>query len=170
VRVFPQGYAAVAPFKTNLRGVSVVADIGNGTMNTMFMENSSIVKDKMFTDKKGTYQCTLKIREEFSRQTHREMPNLYIDDVLKSGYADVAPNDLLIMRSAAGEYVKDIFKDLREHGYDPQSMTLHVSGGGACLIKNFAPDSAGRIKYIDDICANAKGYEYPAELMLRSGK
>lgn len=32
VRVYPQGYAAIAPFAAKLRGLSLIADIGNGAM------------------------------------------------------------------------------------------------------------------------------------------
>lgn len=33
VRIYPQGYAAIASFATTLKGVNLIADIGNGTMN-----------------------------------------------------------------------------------------------------------------------------------------
>ena len=35
VRIYPQGYAAIASFATTLKGVNLIADIGNGTMNTL---------------------------------------------------------------------------------------------------------------------------------------
>ena len=39
VRIYPQGYAAIASFATTLKGVNLIADIGNGTMNTLYMIN-----------------------------------------------------------------------------------------------------------------------------------
>ena len=36
VRIYPQGYAAIASFATTLKGVNLIADIGNGTMNTLY--------------------------------------------------------------------------------------------------------------------------------------
>ena len=36
-RIYPQGYAAVAEYAPSMKGVNVVADIGNGTMNTLFI-------------------------------------------------------------------------------------------------------------------------------------
>lgn len=65
VKIYPQGYAAVAEFVTTMKGLSVVADIGNGTMNTLFLTNGRPMSSKMYTEKFGTYQCTLAIREEF---------------------------------------------------------------------------------------------------------
>ena len=37
VRVYPQGYAAIAPFASELTGVNMIADIGNGTMNVLYI-------------------------------------------------------------------------------------------------------------------------------------
>jgi plasmid segregation protein ParM len=45
-------------------------------------------------------------------------------------------------------------------------MMLYITGGGGCLVKNFGKVSADRVKFVDDICAAAKGYEYLAELQL----
>ena len=65
VRIYPQGYAAIASFATTLKGVNLIADIGNGTMNVLYMINGKPQQGKMFTEKFGTYQCTLSIREAF---------------------------------------------------------------------------------------------------------
>ena len=64
--------------------------------------------------------------------------------------------------------VWDIFRRLRDHGYDENTMTLYVTGGGGCLVKNFCKFNADRVKFVDDICAAAKGYEYLAEVQIKS--
>lgn len=64
--------------------------------------------------------------------------------------------------------MKDIFRRLREHGYDEGTMTLYITGGGGCLVKNFYKCNPDRVKFVDDICAAAKGYEYMAELQLKA--
>lgn len=65
VRIYPQGYAAIADFATTMKGVNMVADIGNGTMNVLYMINGRPQSGKMYTEKFGTYQCTLAVREMF---------------------------------------------------------------------------------------------------------
>lgn len=168
VRIYPQGYAAIASFATTLKGVNLIADIGNGTMNVLYMINGKPQQEKMFTEKFGTYQCTLSIREAFMQKTHREINDAIIDEVLITGTANIAPADLKIIKGIAAEYVRDIFRRLRDHGYDENTMTLYVTGGGGCLIKNFSKFNADRVKFVDDICAAAKGYEYLAETQLKS--
>ena len=170
VSIYPQGYAAIAPFATKLTGINLIADIGNGTMNVLYMINGKPQSGKMFTEKFGTYQCTLAVREAFMQKTHREINDYIIEEVLRTGTADISAADLKIIKSVASEYVRDIFRRLREHGYDESTMRLYVTGGGGCLIKNFYKLNADRTVFVEDICAAAKGYEYLAEIQLSAGK
>ena len=128
-------------------------------MNTLYLVNGRPQSGQMFTEKFGTYQCTLAIREGFMRETRRELNDIIIDEVLCNGTADIPISDLNIIKRIAEEYVADIFRRLREHV---------VSGGGGCLIKHFGNINPDRVEFIDDICAAAKGYEYIAEIKLKA--
>ena len=169
-RIYPQGYAAIAEIAAKMKGVNMVADIGNGTMNVLYMIDGRPQSGRMYTEKFGTYQCTLAIRETFMRQTRREINDAIIDEVLRTGTADIAEDDLKIIRMTAMEYVNDIFRRLREHGYDERTMTLYITGGGGCLVKNFYQHITDRMVFIDDICVAAKGYEFMAEIQCRASK
>ncbi len=168
-KIYPQGYAAVANFASSMKGVNMVTDIGNGTMNTLTVINGAPQQGRMFTEKFGTHQCTLAVREQFMRQTRREINDAIIEEVLINGTANLADEDLKIIRATATEYVNEIFRRLREHGYDDKSTTLYVTGGGGCLVKNFYHYDKSRVFFVDDICAAAKGYEHMAELQLGTG-
>lgn len=169
VKVYPQGYAAIAEFASTMKGVNLIADIGNGTMNVLYMINGRPQSGKMYTEKFGTYQCTLAVREMFMQRTRREINDAIIEEVLVTGTADISPADQSIIREIAAEYVSDIFRRLREHGYDESTMTLYITGGGGCLVKNFYQHDPDRVKFVDDICAAAKGYEYMAQVQLKAG-
>ncbi|MBQ6381055.1 MAG: ParM/StbA family protein [Clostridia bacterium] len=168
VKIYPQGYSAIVSHKSELKGLNMLADIGNGTMNTLYLVNGRPQSGQMYTEKFGTYQCTLAIREGFMRQTRRELNDYLIDEVLRTGSADIPQADLDIITRIAEEYVADIFRRLREHGYDQNTMKLYVCGGGGCLVKNFYKGNPERISFIDDICAAAKGYEYLALVYLKA--
>ena len=168
VRIYPQGYSAIVSHKSELKGLNMLADIGNGTMNTLYLVNGRPQSGHMYTEKFGTYQCTLAIREGFMRQTRRELNDYLIDEVLRTGSADIPQEDLDIITRIAEKYVADIFRRLREHGYDQNTMKLYVCGGGGCLVKNFYKGNPQRISFIDDICAAAKGYEYLAQVYLKA--
>lgn len=166
VRVYPQGYAAVVENIGYLKGLTMVADIGNGTMNIFYTQSGKLKAEHMFTEKYGTYQCTLAVREKFLQKTGREIDDFIIDEVLQKGTADIDEADLKIIREASEEYVRNIFRKLREHSYDEKTMNLCIVGGGGCLIKNFFDIEGKRIKFVEDIKAAARGYEYMALLQL----
>lgn len=102
------------------------------------------------------------------QKAQREINDAIIDEVLITGTANIAPADLKIIKGIAAEYVRNIFRRLREHGYDDSTVMLYITGGGGCLVKNFSKFNAERVKFIDDICAAAKGYEYLVEAQLKA--
>ncbi|MBR4658244.1 MAG: ParM/StbA family protein [Clostridia bacterium] len=167
-RIYPQGYAAVAEYAPSMKGVNVIADIGNGTMNTLFIIDGRPQIGRMFTEKFGTHQCTLAIREAYMREYGTELDEATTESILITGAANIPKDRLKLVRTVAEEYVGGIFRRLREHGYDGSTMDLIVTGGGGCLVKNFYRTKGSRVRFIDDIRAAAKGYEYLAELQLKA--
>ena len=167
-RIYPQGYAAVAEYAPSMKGVNVIADIGNGTMNTLFIIDGKPQIGRMFTEKFGTHQCTLAIREAYMREYGTELDEATTESILITGTANIPKDGLKLVRTVAEEYVGGIFRRLREHGYDGSTMDLIVTGGGGCLVKNFYRTKGSRVRFIDDIRAAAKGYEYLAELQMKA--
>ena len=160
VDVFPQGFAAVADRLSDFRGVNMICDIGNGTMNIMFINDKKPVSGNMFTEKYGTHQCLLAVRENVMCAHHTTVDEAIINRVFRFGTADIKEDYLKTITDTATDYVEGIFQRLREHEYNPELMRLYVLGGGSCLIRNFGVYDASRVTINDDICATAKGYEY----------
>lgn len=160
---------AVADRLSDFRGVNMICDIGNGTMNIMFINDKKPVSGNMFTEKYGTHQCLLAVRENVMRAHHTTVDEAIINRVFRFGTADIKEDYLKTITGTATDYVEGIFQRLREHEYNPELMRLYVLGGGSCLIRNFGVYDASRVTINDDICATAKGYEYLAELNARKG-
>ena len=158
--VFPQGFAAVADRLYDFKGVNMLCDIGNGTMNIMFINDKKPIPGNMFTEKYGTHQCLLAVRENVMRVHHTTVDEAIINRVFRFGTADIKEEYLKTITDTATEYVAGIFQRLREHEYNPELMRLYVLGGGSCLIRNFGKYDEKRVTINDDICATAKGYEY----------
>ena len=159
VAVFPQGYAGIAANLVDYRGVNMLADIGNGTMNTLVITNGRAVSDKMYTDKLGVHQCVTEILNEVQAECGKVPDESLIEDFLKNGYTDTSDRIQKVMRAEAEKYTQKIFNKLSEHEYDPELVKLHIIGRGGCLIKNFGSYDANSVEIISDICATAKGYE-----------
>lgn len=168
--VYPQGFAAVVNHLGDFSGINMLCDIGNGTMNLMFVNDKKPDPRRCFTEKFGTQQCILQIRENLMRIHHIEAPEEVLTRVLRFGTAEIDEAYLKTIKETAKEYVSDIFRRLREHGYDSGMMKLYVVGGGSCLIRNFAEYDNTRVTINGDICATAKGYERMLEMkLLKSG-
>lgn len=165
--VFPQGFAAVADRLKQFRGVNMLADIGNGTMNIMYINNGRPLEQKCYTEKYGTNQCVLAVKEKILKQFGKMVDDTVIQQVLRYGTADISGRYLEAIRESASEYAAEIFRKLREREYDPELMCLYVVGGGGCLIEHFGVYEKDRVTIIKDICATAKGFELLAKRKLK---
>ena len=115
--------------------------------------------EKCFTEKYGTHQCVLAVRESLLKELGTVVDDLVIEQVIRTGTADIGEKYLTVIRKAAGDYTKEIFHKLREREYNPELMRLYVVGGGGCMIQNFVEYDKSRVTIVRDICATAKGYE-----------
>jgi plasmid segregation protein ParM len=159
VQVFPQGFAGVVQRLGEFKGLNILADIGNGTMNTMLIKDGKPMSSRCYTDKLGVEQCIIRMSNELLAVSGFAMPYDVCEDFLRRGNAELAEKYTSVMRKAAEEYSDTILAKLREYEFNPEIMRLTVMGGGACILKHFWNGSNNRVQYIEDICATAKGYE-----------
>ena len=126
----------------------------------MYINDRHPQEKKWFTEKYGTHQCMLAVRENLLKLYGSAADETIIDQVLRHGTASISDRYLSAIQSTARDYVGGIFRRLREHEYDPELMKLYVVGDGGCLIKNFGEFDTDRVVINEDICATAKGYEF----------
>lgn len=159
IEIFPQGFAGIVTDIKKYSGVNILADIGNGTMNTLKIVNGKPISDRMYTDQLGVHQCMKKINNEVQAKCGKLPDEALIDEFLRAGATDLPEGIITVMREVAEQYVRDIFDKLSEYEYDPDLVKLHIIGGGGCLVKHFGNYHPERVEIISDICATAKGYE-----------
>ena len=158
--VMPQGYAAVAENLKDFKGMNLLVDVGNGTMNVMYLNNGRPIESKSWTEKLGVNQCFIRIQNRIMDRTGTKLPDEIINDFLRYGDADVSEAYLSAMKQVAEQYVQGLFQKLRDYEYNEDLMNLYVMGGGAKMVEIFGKYNPDRTTYNHDICANAKGYEY----------
>lgn len=171
VRVYPQGYSGIVAVLSTYKGVHMLADIGNGTMNTLVITNSRPISDRMYTDKIGVHQCVKRIYNAVQAECGKLPDESLIEDFLRNGTADTSKRILTVMQMEAEKYTAEIFNKLSEYEYDPEMVRLHIIGGGGCLIRNFGAYDPDSVEIITDICATAKGYEslYMTQVRAKKG-
>ena len=86
-----------------------------------------------------------------------------IEPMLVNGLQGRTDDVAGIVSRIAERYAGDILKRLVDYGYKESLVHLYVIGGGGCLLRHYSDiASKGDVTFIEDICANAKGYEYLA--------
>jgi plasmid segregation protein ParM len=157
--LYPQGYPAIIDRLGNFHMTNMLADIGNGTMNIMYIINKKAIESKCWTEKMGVNQCMI--------AAQNAVMDSFIEQLLRHGTSDIGKKYMDCICDVAKTYVDTLFATLRRYEYSPDLMRLYIVGGGGCLVKNFGQYDAERVTIIDDICATAKGYEYLAYAALQ---
>ena len=60
--LYPQGYPAIVSQLGSFKGINLLADIGFGTMNILYINNKKAVESKCWTEKLGVNQCMIAAR------------------------------------------------------------------------------------------------------------
>lgn len=74
------------------------------------------------------------------------------------------------MKDCLREYAEKVYHTLMEHGYNLDIAEIVFVGGGARVMKSFGSHRGSNIQYIEDVKANAKGYEYLGRMYLSTHK
>ena len=171
VSVFPQCYAAVADRMKTLPKRVVVVDIGSWTIDIMPIEDSAPNEAECITIREGLIKCMRTINEECMRQYGRELSEEDIQEVMRNGKNDKLPQKYMtIVEEALRAYVEKVYNFLLEHGYTLDVTEIVFVGGGATVVMRYGNYEGNNIQYIEDVKANAKGYEYLGKLYLSTHK
>ena len=165
--IFPQGFPAIIDRLGEMSGVNMLADIGNGTMNLMYITDKKAVETKCWTEKLGVNQCVIAAQNAVMDSTGTKIDTSVIESVIRSGTADIGAKYLDIIIAVARKYSAEIFETLRKYEYNPDLMKLFIVGGGGCIVHGFGEYNKDRVTIIADLSATAKGYEQIALTALR---
>lgn len=166
VSVFPQCYAAVAEQLKTLPERVVVVDIGSWTIDIMPIQNGKPNEAECITSQQGLIRCMRTINEECNRQIGQELEENVIQQVMATGEAALPDKYMNIVRDCLRDFAQKVYNTLKEHGYNLDVIPIVFVGGGAAVMRLFGSHDGGNIRYIEDIKANAKGYEQLGRIFL----
>ena len=96
----PQCYSAVTENLKDFAGVTLLADIGNGTMNLMYLNNGRPMESKAWTEKLGVFQCFQKIHNMVQDKTGDNLMDDVIDNILRSGKIELLFLSIYLLKSS----------------------------------------------------------------------
>ena len=170
VSVFPQCYAAVADRLGSFRREVLVVDIGSWTVDIMPISNQKPDIEQCVTIPQGLITCMRAINEQCVRQLGGQVTESDIQEVMMYGRSDITSKYLEIIQEGITEFARSIYFTLKEYGYNLETIPIVFVGGGAVVMKLFGNIQQGNIRYIEDVKANAKGYEYLARIFLATNR
>lgn len=162
VSLFPQGYAAILMQKELLDEPSVIAaDIGGWTVDLMRLDRQIPNAASCRSLELGLIVCLNNIAEQARRQLGISPTAAQIESVLRGENPSLPQHLKEVVHTEAKAYVQNLLSAIMESGLDVRAMPTVFMGGGASLLKRYAPTAGElcRAVILDDVCLNAKGYE-----------
>ena len=88
--LFPQGYPAIIDYLGNFKGTNLLADIGNGTMNILYINSKKAMESRCWTEKFGVNQCMIAAKNAVLDSFGVKIEESTIEQVLRFGTADIS--------------------------------------------------------------------------------
>ena len=154
-----QCYAAVIDRIDKFPEKQLVVDIGSWTVDIMPIINHLPDESACVTQPHGIITCIQQINKECVRQLNAEVDEYDIQKVMVNGGDGLPEKYREIIIKEIRAYCQQIYHNIRELGYNMDLTQIIFVGGGAGVMKRFGGFGQGNIQYIEDVRANAKGYE-----------
>lgn len=159
---FPQAYAAAVTMFPSLGSVPkvLVVDIGGFTADYLFIKQGKAQLGACDSLENGVIVLYNRIRSRVNADYDTLLEESDIDAILK-GNGIYAPEISELVEQETAAFVGDLFNSLRERMIDLRSGQVVFIGGGSILLRRHIEQSGkvGQALFVDDIKANAKGYE-----------
>ena len=170
VLVYPQCYAAVVSRLPEMTGLTYIVDVGSWTIDILKIINRTPDESGCSSEPAGVITCIKKIQEVCYEKLNSKLDEHLIQEYLIHGQINVDKEYIDIIDDELRKYTSKVFRTLVESGINVKTSPIVFVGGGAAFMKKYAGIEQRNISYIEDICANAKGYEALAELYMSNRK
>ena len=159
---FPQAYAA-ATMLQSLRDKPKVLIVDQGGMTTDLLLLKDGVGDLFVCEslEHGVITLYNQVKSRVSAELDVLLEESEIDAVLQGRTEHVSLQVAAMVERQAQAFVSDLFSTLRERGLELKSGVVVFMGGGSILLRRQI-ETSGKVAnpmFVDDIQANAKGFE-----------
>lgn len=168
VLVYPQCYGAVVGKLPSMHGEEFVVDIGSWTVDTLKVIDRSPDESSSGSDPNGIITCMRRIEEQCVKLMNTKIDEYVIREVMIKGDANLDREYIDIIKRELVKYTKSVFRIVAERGISVKTTPITFVGGGASLMKRYSGIEQRNISYIEDVKANAIGYETLAEMFINA--
>ena len=169
VMAFPQDYAAMMTVIDKLQDIpkSIGIDIGGFTTDYLLMRKGMPDMESCDSLERGVITMYNQVISGVNSEYDILLEECDVDSILKGNTEFYEPAVVKMTEGIAQDFVTDLLSSIRERGIDTRSTYTVFIGGGAALLKKLIENSdrLGKYMFIEDICANAKGYDKLYQMM-----
>ena len=173
VIAYPQAYAAAMTIFSSIKDASkvIVLDIGGWTADYIQIKSGKHDLSVCDSLENGVIHLYNRVRSKVSSESDFLLDESDIDAILLGKNTEYPNTVCQIVGTAAQSFVNDLFATMRERMIDLKTGKTVFVGGGSMLLKRqiLNSDKVGAPLFVEDISANAKGYEllYRAQQLRR---
>lgn len=160
---YPQAFAAAVTQYSNLKAyrVAYIIDIGGFTIDILKLRNGQPDLSMVESMEQGVITLCNRIASACNSMYGRLLEDCDIEDVLLREPTTLPGEVQQLIRTMTNDFLTEFFHFLRERGIDVNTAKCVFIGGGSQLLRSVI-ERGGHVAlpiFIDDILANAKGYE-----------
>ena len=171
VAAYPQDYAAAMTIYPQIVEYDRVltVDIGGFTLDYLLMRGGRPDLSVCDSLEKGVIRLYNEVISRINSEQDILLEEQDVDRIIQGKRTDYRREVTEVVESMTKTYVEDILGTLRERGLDLKTGCVVWIGGGAKLLRGYLESSKriGRSVFVEDICANAKGYGILYQLQKR---
>lgn len=160
---YPQAYAAAVTVLKSLRDKpkAIVIDQGGMTTDIMLLKDGAGDLSVCESLEHGVITMYNQVKSKVSAELDVLLEESEIDAILMGRKEHVTAEVSAMVERQAQSFVNDLFSTLRERGLELKSGIVVFVGGGAILLQRQieASGKVGHPMFVEDISANAKGFE-----------
>lgn len=169
VRLFPQGFSAIATKPELLSGEAsvVLVDVGGWTVDLMRLDNGVPNAATCRSLELGVIRCHDEILEQVRRNTGLSVTDAQVERVLNGLSCSIDEEAKQIILQYGTAYTEKVLSAIMESGFDLRAMpSVFIGGGSGILQKNMVSrEKLCKMTVLPDVNLNAAGYERIAEQM-----
>jgi len=145
----------------------LLVDIGGWTVDLMRLDNAVPNAATCRSLELGVIRCIDETAEQVRRNTGLSVTETQIERVLRGETCSMAEDARVVIQENGRKYIERILSAVTESGFDLRAVPSVFMGGGSAILKRHvtAQDAICRPVFIEDVHANAAGYERIVEQM-----
>lgn len=142
-------------------------DIGSKTIDVIHTKNYVPVESDSTSIAEAMIQCMVGIKNEIYQNCNRRISEDLIQQIVIGEQVALPEECKQFVDIGLSNFARNVEAKLSELGFDLDMIPVIYLGGGAVVMKQYGSRNGDNIFYIEDVRANAKGYEYLAKQKLK---